>query len=108
MLAAKDAREAARQAGIPERTIYTWMSDPVFRTALSEAEGRLIDDAARKLLRYQDAAVSTVLSIMANPGHAPSVRLRAAQTILDQLFKLRELRSVEERLTALENNTKSD
>jgi hypothetical protein len=102
LLAAKDVREAAKQARVPERTLYTWMTEPAFKTALYEAEGHLIDAATRKLLRYQDAALTTIITIMADKLILPAVRLRAAQTILEQLLKLRELRDIEGRLAALE------
>lgn len=39
---------------------------------------------------------------MADQRHPAGVRLRAAQTVLEALLKLRELRSIEQRLSALE------
>jgi hypothetical protein len=102
LLSAKNVRDAANQVKVPERTLYSWLRDPVFKAALYEAEGQLIDQATRRLLKYQEAAINVVLSIMADSHYSASVRLRAAQTILDTLFKLRELRNVEERLAALE------
>ena len=104
LLAAKDVRAAAQQAKVPERTLYTWMGEPAFRAALYEAEGHLIDAAVRRLLHYQDAALTVILTIMADKQNHAGVRLRAAQTVLEQLLKLRELRDIEERLSALEAN----
>jgi hypothetical protein len=102
LLAARNVREAAKQAKVHERTLYTWLGEPAFRAALYEAEGHLIDAATRRLLHHQDVALSVILSIMANPVNPASVRLKAAQSVLDQLLKLRELRNVEQRLSALE------
>jgi hypothetical protein len=102
LLTAKNVREAARASKTPERTIYTWFNEPDFRTALYEAEGHLIDAATRRLLHHQDVALTVILTIMADRDNPASVRLKAAQSVLDQLLKLRELRNVEQRLTALE------
>ncbi len=104
LLAAKDVREAAGQAKVPERTLYTWLSEPAFKAALYEAEGRLIDQVTRRLLKHQDAAMTTILLIMADQKYPASVRLRAATAVVDYMLKLRDLRNVEERLTALEAN----
>lgn len=102
LLAARNVREAAKQVKVPERTVYTWLNEPRFRAALYEAEGHLIDSATRRLLAHQDVALTVILHIMADKENAASVRLKAAQAVLDQLLKLRELRNVEQRLTSLE------
>jgi hypothetical protein len=102
LLAARNVREAAKQVKVSERTVYTWLAEPVFRAALYEAEGHLIDAATRRLLQHQDVALTVILTIMADEEIAPSTRLRAAIAIIDFMLKLRELRSIEQRLTALE------
>ncbi len=102
LLAARNVREASKQAKVSERTVYTWLAEPDFRTALYEAEGHLIDAATRRLLHHQDVALTVILTIMADRDNPAGVRLRAAQSVLEQLLKLRELRNVEQRLTALE------
>lgn len=104
LLVAKDVRAAAKQAKVSERTLYTWLNENAFRAALYEAEGHLIDSATRRLLHHQEVALTVILSIMADKSNQSGVRLRAAQTVLEQLLKLRELRNIEQRLTALEEN----
>lgn len=95
-------QQAAQAAGIGERTIYKYLDDPQFRAALAEAEGDLIDQATRQLLQLQDPAIKVMTWAMNHADNPPSVRLRAAQAVLDYLLKLRELRNLEERLTNLE------
>ncbi len=102
LLAARTVREAAKQVKVPERTVYTWLGETSFRAALYAAEGHLIDAATRRLLHHQDMALSVILHLMANPENPASVRLKAAQAVLDQLLRLRELRNIEQRLTALD------
>lgn len=94
---------AAESAGITPRTIHRWLDDPGFRAALSAAEGENLDRATRRLLRLADKALDALESVLDDPGQngAGNKRL-AAQAMLDQLFKLRELRDVEARLAGLE------
>ena len=101
LLSTKSVSEAAQQAAVPERTLWRWLSDPLFRAYLAGAEADLLDAATRSLLQMQGNALETVQTIMQG-SESDAVRLRAAQTVLDHLLKLRELRNVEQRLTALE------
>ena len=101
LLSTKSVSEAAQQAAVPERTLWRWLGDPQFRAHLAGAEADLLDAATRSLLQMQGNALETVQTIMQG-SESDAVRLRAAQTVLDHLLKLRELRNVEQRLTALE------
>lgn len=101
ILTARSLPDAALVANISLRTLRRWFNDSAFRAALLEAEGSAIDQATRRLLTLQAPAIEVLESTMAE-GVNPAVRLRAAQSVLDYLLKLRELRNVEERLSALE------
>ena len=102
LLNTKSVVEAAKAAGLGERTLYRYLSDPFFRQQLSAAEGDLIDQATRRLLALQGAALDTFEGVLASEEASDTVRLRAAQSVLDSLLKLRELRNIEARLVALE------
>lgn len=102
LLTSKSVAEAAAATGLGERTIYRWLTDPVFRQALSAAEGDLIDAATRRLLTLQGSALDTFEAVLGDATVSAGVRLRAAQAVLDYLLKLRELRDIEQRLQALE------
>ena len=83
--------------------MHRWLAeDAAFRQALVAAEAAVLDAAVRRLVGLTDAAVSVVTMIMADPGNAASVRLRAAAEILADVVKLREWRDLEARLAALE------
>ncbi len=102
LLSAASVVEAARVAHVGERTLFRWLTEPIFRAALSEAEGALLDSATRRLLGLQDTAIETFENILKDEEASQAIRLRAATAVLDYLLKLRELRNVEQRLTALE------
>ena len=102
LLTAKSVSEAALVAHVGERTLFRWLTEPAFRAALAAAEGDLLDAATRRLLGLQDAAIETFSDILKDAEAGEAVRLKAAQAVLDYLLKMRELRNVEQRLTALE------
>ena len=102
LLSSRNVEEAAKAAGVGERTLWRWMSEPEFAMELTHAEARAIDAATRRLVQLQEGAVDTLQAVLDDRKLAPSIRLRAAAAVLDYLLKLRELRNVEARLGALE------
>jgi len=102
LISTKSVAEAAKQSKVGQRTLWRWLGNPDFKGELVAAEGELIDSATRRLLQLQAGAIDTVETLMNDQLVRHSVRLRAAQTVLDHLLKLRELRNVEARLAALE------
>jgi len=105
LLEHKSVGEAASSIGVGERTLFRWLTEPAFKLALSAAESDLLDAATRRLLTLQADAIGTFESLLAEDSAASdAVRLRAASAVLDYLLKLRELRDIEQRLTALERS----
>lgn len=102
LLSEKDIRSAASLLAINERTLYRWLAEPHFQMALLRAEGELIDIATRRLIQLQQPAIDAINAILLAPDTTDSTKLRAAQTTLDYLIKLRELRNLENRLVSLE------
>ncbi len=102
LLSHRTQAEAANAAGIGERTLATWLTQPEFQAALRAAEGDAIDAAVRDLICLQGDALNVLAGLLTDNLVKGSVRLRAAQVTLDNLMKLRELRNVESRLARLE------
>ena len=103
LLSCKTVDAAAVAVGVHIRTLFRWLTEPAFRAALSAAEGDLLDVATRRLLTLQGSAIEVFESVLSDPDAGHSVKLKAAQSVLDYLLKLRELRNIEQRLTALEH-----
>lgn len=102
LLHAGSVPEAAQACGVPERTLYRWLrEDADFCAALVAAEGGAIDEAARQLIGAAGTAITTLQGLLTKSA-SDHVKVRAAEVILSHLLKLRELRNVEARLTALE------
>ena len=100
LLEQKTITAAADQVGITRKTIYEYLRDPIFRAELQNAESGLIDGAGVRLLGGQEKALDTLEGLMDDDD--PTNKRLAAVAWLNFALKWRELRNIEERLTALE------
>lgn len=101
LLSERTARDAARLAGISERTLYNWLALPAFRSALKSAEADALDTVTRRLSSGQALALDTLEKLIQSARHE-STKLTACVSWLNMFMKYHELRDVDERLTALE------
>jgi hypothetical protein len=93
-------RDAARAAGIGERTATRRVADPDFRRRIAEMRAEMIGRALGQLADGMTEAASTLRGLLAAEGE--SVRLGAARSILELGHKLREAVEFEERIADLE------
>jgi phage terminase small subunit len=101
LLGARTLEAAAQAAGVSRKTLSRWMTKPAFRAALLEAENNLLDAAARRMLAGTEAALDVLEKMLTEAGTEGNRRL-AATTWLEYVLKWREWRTLEERLTQLE------
>jgi hypothetical protein len=75
---------AAQDAGVHRNTIYNWLDEPAFKTAVEEAEHEyvaILSDGMRDLAAL---ALETMRNLLEDPKTPPSVRLRTALAILQR------------------------
>ena len=93
---------AAAEAKVTTRTIYRWLTDPDFKAALAAAEADLLASTTRMLLTASGQAVDTLKAAIDDPEAGHGVKVRAADLLLVHAPRLYELRTLEARLAALE------
>ena len=107
LLTQRTTEEAARVAGISHSTLLRWMKleefDKQYRQARRDAYGQSI----ARLQQGCSAAVSVLLKVMADPASPPSVRVRAADSVLDHSAKNIELEDIEARLAVMEREAQA-
>lgn len=101
ILTAKNLQAAASEANIPIRSIARWMTEPAFIAELQRRESEALAEITRQLASYAGAAVATIADLL-EEGYPPATRLRAAEVLLNQITKLRELTNLEARIAELE------
>src|ERR1700688_2604653 len=75
---------AAHDAGLHRNTIYNWLNEPEFKTAVDEAQREyvaILSDGMRDLAAL---ALETLRALLENPKTPPAVRLKTALAILQR------------------------
>jgi transposase-like protein len=102
LLTSGEIAAAAREVNVSRDTLHRWLKQPLFVQAVREAESRAIDDLSRLLVRLARTAAATLAKAMSDPTIPPATRVRAADAVLGRLLQLRELATLETRVTELE------
>jgi len=102
LISCRNIGEAIEAAGICRTTLSRWLEQPHFTAALAAAEGNILKQASAALTAGQLEAIETIRNLMTARNTTAAIRLRAANDYLNLGFKLRELSSIEQRLTDLE------
>lgn len=103
LLTTRSVAEAAAASGVGRRTLYTWLAeDEAFRAALASAEEEALSHVVRRLCGLADKAVEALAGVLDDEKASASARTRAAEVVLSNLLKIRELRNTEERLAEIE------
>ena len=75
--------EAAKQAGIAERTLRTYFHDPEFVQEYERLYGELMDEVTRELQKSLPLAIKTLRAICEDPEASVAAKTTAAYRILD-------------------------
>lgn len=92
--------EAARQAGVSERTIYRRLQTAEFRGAVQAARDQMVSEAVGQLVTLSAAATATLRKLL--EARSEHVRLLACRAILELGKAWREGESLEKRIVDLE------
>ena len=102
LLTARNLEEAAKSVGIATNTLLNWMKVPEFQAAYREARRTAYSQAVAKLQQGATAAATTLLKVMLDQGTPASVKVRAAECVMNHSSKAIELEDVEFRVAELE------
>jgi hypothetical protein len=102
LLSQRNLEEAAHAVGISTRTLLRWMKEPEFQTAYREARRSAYSQAVARLQQGATAAATTLLKVMLDQGTPASVRVRAAECVMDHSSRAIEIEDVEARVAELE------
>jgi hypothetical protein len=100
LAAGHSIKEAAKIAGVGERTAHRRLDDPAFKERVNEMRGEFLSEAVGRLSDATTEAAKTLRSLL--DSKSDSVRLSAARTILEFAPKLRETVEMERRIAVLE------
>jgi DNA-binding LacI/PurR family transcriptional regulator len=100
LLSQPTIRDAAKDCGVSETTLWRWLNDEAFQLAYRKARRQVVEQAMSEL---QSACSDAVACLRRNlKCGTANVEVSAAKTILDQAVKAIEFVDMEERLEQLE------
>ena len=102
LLATDTRAKAAEYAGCSERSIYKWLRDPLFNSALLERENTLRREVGRRLAMDAKKALETIKKIMTDSHKEPGLRVRAADLWLKYMINTQDQTDLERRVSDLE------
>ena len=102
LLTQRNVEEAARAIDVAPKTLLRWMQIPEFDAAYRKARRAAFGQATARLQQATGAAATTLLKVMVDPSTPASVRVRAADSVLDHSAKAIELEDIEARVAELE------
>jgi len=105
LLAHQTVTEAAKDAGVSEKTLYRWMQDETFSAELRAAATKTIDGMVRRLTAGRDVALDTIYNLILY-AKSDNVQRLAAKDWFEILHRTIELDEIEKRLTVLEEKIK--
>lgn len=102
LLTTRSVPEAARAAGVSERTVYSRLSNEGFCAAYEQKRRATLDNACKCLQSALTDAVEVLTAIMKDAEAATQHRITAARSVLEYGVKLTELTDLAARVEALE------
>ena len=104
LLTTGDVTSAAKEVGVHRNSLHRWLQEPAFTQAVRDAEAQAIDELSRMLVRLGRTAVGTLAKAMSDPRAPYPTRVQAADASLARMLQLRELATLEARVTELERS----
>jgi len=100
LLGAKSVEEGCRNAGLSKATVFRWLRQDDFRAEVQRQREAVTTEALQRLKASITAAVDTLVALTGSQEE--SIRLRAAQQIIDFCLKIRDGDEIESRLERVE------
>jgi transposase-like protein len=100
LVATGNVREAAKAAGVAPKTLYFWLSQTAFKRELRASEELALESFSRALVSLAELTTKALRDGLQD--ESMTVRLRAAGMVLDGVLRVRELLTLEQRVSKLE------
>ena len=100
LLNAGSLESACEKAGISKTTVYAWLQQKAFKSAVEQLRNEIIENALTELKQGISKAVDKLLFLV--DAEEKYIALRAAERTIEFFIKMKEIRELEERIEALE------
>lgn len=102
LIACSTVREAAKEAGISERTLRRWLAMDRFHKAVRDAGRRCVEQAGNRVQGTAGSAIEALNAVLDDVDASASSRVMAARTALTIAYKVIDLQDTQDRIRSLE------
>jgi AcrR family transcriptional regulator len=102
LISCPSTKEAAREAGISETTLWRYTRDEAFSRRLKETLRVAVSHAGIRLQSESGEAVAVMSELMRQKDAPASIRLSAARSIIDYTIRVGEMDELRRRVDELE------
>ena len=103
LLEARSVAAAARQAGVPERTLRRWLRDDKdFQNELRHLRQEALAHAASRLQQSASVAADALFTLLDSKDHIEVARAALVRTALDFAFRSGSYADLTDRIASLE------
>ena len=102
LLVSETITQAQEQAGIAVSTAYRYLADEYFLSEYKARQDELISLVTARLSAIGGQALTTLETVMSNPRASDSARVSSARTVLEMIYKHKQLRDIEAQIEQLE------
>lgn len=102
LLTEKTQKDAAKKAGITERTLSSYLADPDFRKQYEAELQKITQSASVKLRKYMSEAVDVLHNMATEESTGATAKVTAARALLDYGLKVAEMEDLRDKLEELE------
>lgn len=93
--------QAAKMAGISKTCLYEWLKNPSFKKELENIQNEIFTDSFG-FLKAASLKAASALIHLAGRSDAPAVQRAAANDVLNQVIKYKEVMEMERRMSEIE------
>lgn len=98
--------DAATRFDVGRTTIHRWMGESEFRGRINELRSELLSEAAGRSAGLIGQALATLGELLTDPEQPGNVRVSSARVLIDSTLKITELKTLDDRLKALEQQAR--
>ena len=101
-------RSAAKHAQGGERTLFRWLQEDEFQSAVRRARQLSLTQLATHMQHMADRAVGTLREVMEDNKASAASRVSAARYSMEMYYKASTLEDIMERLTTMDKRQKAE
>ena len=104
LLTSDTQKEASAKAGISDRTLRSYLANPLFNAEYQRRKQKVLLDATRQIQSNLKTAITALHQIITNETSSDGSKISASRVLLEYGLRFTEITDIMTRLEALEKS----